>query len=93
MKTILTGIVLIIGGIWVRVHYTPYANLCRSPIGGFAQAFSGTARQNCGAVETAVTLAPWAIGIGVVILVGSILLVLGVLGSGVAGSRKRRTGA
>ncbi len=81
MKTIIAGIVLIVGGIWARAHFAPVVALCRSGIGGFAQAFSPTAHQDCGEAQAAVTLAPWAIGVGIVLLVLAALYLLGLMGS------------
>jgi hypothetical protein len=92
MKFALSGIVLIVAGIWVKAHYTAAAQLCASPIGGFAQMFSSSAQQDCTQIRTAVALAPWAIGAGVVIVVISLLFVLGVLGTAVASRPKRKSG-
>jgi hypothetical protein len=80
VKTIFAGILLIAGGIWARAHFGPIASLCHSGLGGFAQAFSTTARQDCGEAQTAVTLAPWAIGVGILIVAGGVLFALGLLG-------------
>lgn len=89
MKTIITGILLIVGGIWARAHFGPVAALCRSGVGDFAQAFSSTARQDCGEAQTAVNLAPWAIGVGIVIVAGGVLFALGVLGTLAVSARKK----
>lgn len=93
MKPLIAGILLIIGGIWARSHYTPIANLCHSGFGAFAQELSQTARQGCGTAQTAVTLAPWAIGLGAVLVGGSLLYVLGIVGSAAfSGSKKTQPG-
>jgi hypothetical protein len=89
MKTIITGVVLIIGGIFVRVHYSTAASLCHSGIGAFAQAISPTAQQNCSTIDTMVTLAPWAIAAGAIIVAGSVLFMLGFLGTAAVSARKR----
>jgi hypothetical protein len=89
MKTFIAGVLLVVGGIWVHIHYTPVAALCRSGIGAFAQAVSPTAQQNCGTVETLVTLSPWAIGVGAVIIAGGLLLTLGAVGSAAASARNK----
>jgi hypothetical protein len=93
MKTIIAGIVLIIGGIWARAHYAPVVAICHSGLGGFVQAFSQSAHQDCGAAQAVVTLAPWAIGVGVVMLAVSVLYLLGILGSlAASGNKKPQTG-
>jgi hypothetical protein len=92
MKFVLSGIVLIVAGIWVKAHYTPVAQLCASPVGGFAQMFSSGAQQDCTQIRTAVALAPWAIGVGVVIVIISLLFAVGVLGTAVASRQKRKSG-
>lgn len=89
MKTIIAGIVLIIGGIWARTHYAPVVALCHTGVGGFVQAFSQSAHQDCGAAQTVVTLAPWAIGVGIVILAAAVLYMLGIFGALVASSTKK----
>jgi hypothetical protein len=92
IKTIFTGVVLIGGGIFARVHYALANNLCHSGIGGIAQAISPTAHQNCSTIQTVVTLAPWAIGAGIVIIAVSVLYMLGILGTAaVAASKKAQT--
>jgi hypothetical protein len=93
VKAIGAGIVLIVAGIWVRAHYAPIASLCRSGLGDFAQALSSTAHQNCSAAETAVTLSPWAIGLGAVLVAGSIVLLLGLMGTAAATARRKRSTA
>jgi hypothetical protein len=90
MKTIVSGAILIIAGIVVRAHYAPVARLCESPVGGFAQMFSSGAQQNCTEIETLVNVAPWAIGLGALMIVGSILVMLGVIGSAASANRQKR---
>ena len=89
MKTIIAGIVLIIGGIWARAHYAPVVALCRTGLGGFVQAFSRSAHQDCGAAKAVVTLAPWAIGAGVIMLAVTVLYLLGIVGSLAASPSKK----
>lgn len=93
MKTIVSGAILIIAGIVVKAHYTPVAHLCESPIGGVAQMFSSGAQQNCSEIEILVNVAPWAIGLGVLMIAGSALVMLGVIGSAAATSRQKGKGS
>lgn len=77
MKTLGLGILMVIGGFWLKSHYEPVAQLCNTGFGGLAQAFSTTASRNCSTAQNAVKAAPWLIGAGFALAGGAVLAMAG----------------
>lgn len=77
MKTLGLGILMVIGGFWLKSHYEPIAQVCNTGLGSLAQAFSSTANQDCSTAQNAVKAAPWLIGIGFTLAGGAVLAMLG----------------
>lgn len=79
MKTLGLGILMIVGGFILKSHYQPVVELCNTGLGGFAQAISTQANENCSTAQDAVNAAPWLIGLGFALAIGSVLALLGIL--------------
>ena len=89
-KPLTLGILMIIAGIWLKAHYDPVVQLCNSGFGGFAQALSSSATENCSSAQNAVDAAPWSIGIGIALVAGNLLMMAGLFGALAADRRKKR---
>ena len=77
MKALGLGILMIVGGFWLKSHYEPVVQICNTGLGGFAQAISTRANENCSTAQNIVTAAPWLIGVGIAIAIGAVLVLLG----------------
>jgi len=67
------GVLLVIAGTWVLIQSSSAVNGCRvlNQFAGLEQ--DPGAQQQCASTNTLVTAAPWAIGLGILFLISSVV--------------------
>lgn len=80
LRVLGVGILMIIVGVILRVHYEPVAQACNSGLGSLAQGLTSTPG-DCSTAQGAASTAPWLIGLGAVVSTGCALALGGRLGS------------